>query len=451
MRPFTVFTTLIILSTVASAFAPEAQQPSAPPLGGVQALRPIIRRALTLQEAVEIALKESPVVRGAEEEVNMAIAQVGMAKADPRPIVSTTSFLTTGSLGNVFTTPEGVMPRMIMPAPRSSFFDQNLMLMYPLYTSGRLQALIRQAQAAKSASDADLGAARRDLALEVKTAYRQVLLAQAVTDIFKALSDTTQERLRIDRVAFDEGRIPRFYVLRDEAEHANAQQMLVNAQRDVDVTLVMLKTVMGVSQASQITLSEKLSYESVKYTREELLTLAEKQRPELVAAQQRVEAAQQGIAVARSTYKPQLSLMAMADAMKAKGMGSTAGTTFGVVLGLPVLDGGMRRAQVNEASASLRKAQQDYEKVALQVIKDVETAFLALQAAERNIKTAETVLVSAEEDYRVAQLRYTEGRGINVEVLDALTTRTRARTNHVQALYDYNVARDQLIRAIGQQ
>jgi outer membrane protein TolC len=105
---------------------------------------------------------------------------------------------------------------------------------------------------------------------------------------------------------------------------------------------------------------------------------------------------------------------------------------------------------VKEAAAQTRKAQQDYEKVALQVIKEVETAFLALQAAERNIKTAETALVSAEEDYRIAQLRYTEGRGINVEVLDALTAFTRARTNHVQALYDYNVARDQLTRAIGQ-
>ncbi len=456
MKQFVTLTAVVTMLIASAAAAQEEKkpgdnQPPPPALSNLQASRPTVNQTLTLQEAVEIALKESPVVRGAAEEINRAIAQVGMAKAGPRPILSTTSFLTTGSAGNVFTTPEGVMPRMIMPAPRSNFFDQNFMLMYPLYTGGRLQALIRQAQAGQKASEADLQAVRRDLALEVKIAYRQVLLAQAVTDIFKNLTDTTAERLRIDRVAFDEGRIPRFYVLRDEAEHANAQQMLVNAQRDVDVAFVMLKTVMGVSQASQITLGEKLSYESVAYTREELLTLAEKQRPELVAARQRVEAAQQGVAVARSTYKPQLSLMAMADAMKARGMGSTVGTTFGVVIGLPILDGGMRRAQVNEATAQQRKALLDYEKVALEVIKDVETAFLALQAAERNIKTAETVLVSAEEDYRIAQLRYTEGRGINVEVLDALTARTRARTNHVQALYDYNVARDRLLRAIGQQ
>jgi outer membrane protein TolC len=427
-----------------------AQQSAKQPMDGVFSSRPVINRALALKEAVEIALKESPVVRGAEEEVNMAIAQVSMARAGTRPILSTTSFLTAGSSGNLFSTPSPVMPSNTFGVPRSNFYDQNLTLMYPLYTGGRLKALIRQAQSVKSASDADLEAMRRDVALEVKLAYRQVLLAQAVTDIFKNLTDTTQERLRIDRVAFDAGRIPKFNVLRDEAEHANAQQMLVNAQRDVDIALVMLKTHMGVSQASQITLSDKLDYEKTTDTREELLTLAEKQRPELMAARQRVEAAQQGIAVARSTYQPQFSLMAMADSMKAKRTERLTGATFGVVIGLPILDGGMRRAQVQEATAQQRKAQQDYERVALQVVNEVETALLALQAAERNIRTAETALISADENYRVAQLRYESGRGINVEVLDALTTFTRARTNRVQALFDYNVTRDQLARAIGQ-
>jgi hypothetical protein len=74
----------------------------------------------------------------------------------------------------------------------------------------------------------------------------------------------TEERLRIDRVAFDEGRIPKVYVLRDEAEHADANQMMTNAQRDVGIALVVLKTVMGVHPASQITLSDTLRYESMR-------------------------------------------------------------------------------------------------------------------------------------------------------------------------------------------
>jgi outer membrane protein TolC len=96
--------------------------------------------------------------------------------------------------------------------------------MYPLYSGGRIQALIRQARAAKQASDADLEAMRRELALEVRISYRQVLLAQAMTHVARQREAATTERLRIDRAAFDEGRIPKSYVLRDEAEHADATQ-----------------------------------------------------------------------------------------------------------------------------------------------------------------------------------------------------------------------------------
>lgn len=447
-----------------------AQQNDQQPTGSVFSSRPVINRALSLKETIEIALKESPVIRGAEEEVNMAIAQVNMARAGAAPILSTTTFLTTGSMSSIFSTPSPVMPQNIFAVPRSNFYDLNLTFMYPLYTGGRLKALIRQAQTAKQASEADLQAMRRDLVLEVKTAYRQVLLAQAMQRVAEQRQQATDERLRIDRVAFDEGRIPKLYVLRDEAEHADANQMFTNAKRDVEMSLVMLRTVMGVSPDSQITLSDTLNYEPLNVQSwlsanleptsatpnqpqpniATLLALAEKNRPELMAARQRVETAQSGIAVAKSAYKPQLSLMAMADSMKAKGMERLTGASFGVIIGLPILDGGMRKAAVNEATAQMRKAQQDYEKVALQVIRDVQTAWLALQAAEQNIKTAEAAIAAAEEDYRVVQMRYESGRGINVEVLDTLTALTRARTNRAQALFDYNLAADQLLRAVGQ-
>jgi outer membrane protein TolC len=183
---------------------------------------------------------------------------------------------------------------------------------------------------------------------------------------------------------------------------------------------------------------------------EDLLALAEKQRPELIAARRRVEAVASSITAAKSAFKPRLSLMAMADSMKARDAERFTGATFGIVIGLPLLDGGMRKATVSEATAQQRKSLADYEKVALQVIRDVEIAWLALQAAERNVKTAEIAIAAAEEDYRVVQLRYESGRGVNVEVLDTLTALTRARTNHAQALFDDSVAKDQLLRAMGQ-
>jgi outer membrane protein TolC len=58
-------------------------------------------------------------------------------------------------------------------------------------------------------------------------------------------------------------------------------------------------------------------------------------------------------------------------------------------------------------------------------------------------------LAAAREDYRVARIRYEAGKSIPVEVLDALAARTRAEQSVVQAKYQFNAARDQLLRAVG--
>jgi outer membrane protein TolC len=125
------------------------------------------------------------------------------------------------------------------------------------------------------------------------------------------------------------------------------------------------------------------------------------------------------------------------------------GYTTGVAVALPLLDGGMRRAEVRRAEAEQRRQQEELQRALLQVTQEVTDNWLALRAAEQNVSTAQTAVRSSEEDYRIAQLRYQEGKSVNVEALDALAARTRARVNLAQATFDYQVAADQLRRSLG--
>lgn len=413
--------------------------------------RPKIKQALSLKEAVQIALRESPVLRGAVAELRAAEERVRMARSEKRPQLSANTFTTTGTIGEILSSAPTVMPPALTSLPRRSFFVQNAMFMLPLLTGGRLEALIRQAEAVRSATAAQVEAIRLDVALETKLAYWQALFSQELVKVAQAYIEAMEERVRIDREAAKVGRIPEFWVLRSEAELAYAHQTFINAKRDVEVAMVMLKAIMGVHPDSEITLTDTLTFEPVETDRTKLLAEALAQRPEVQATLQQIEASTEGVRAAKALYQPQVSLMAMADYMTGRGMSGIGGYLVGIVVGLPILDGGRRKALVQENQATLERTLQVLEEVKLKVAKEVDIAIQELLAAAQNVKAAEAEVKSATEDLRVAKVRYEVGRSVLVEYLDALFAYVRARTNYARALYEHAVAKDRLVRAVGRQ
>ncbi len=416
-------------------------------INGVGA-RPLITGPLSLQKAVEIALNNSPILRGVAADFDEATARVKAAQAARKPSLSATTFLTTGSeTGPIYNTPDGVTPQNLFAVPRGAFADQNLMLMLPLLNGGRLQALTRQAQAARDASGFDLQTSRLDVALDTKTAYRQALLALETRKVALARQGATSEQLKNDRAAQAVGRVPGLFVLRDEAEVADAGQDVTNAARDVEIALISLRALMGVRFESDFSLADSLETLKQDDGASDLRS-ALAQRPELQSARARLESARQGDNAARGASKFQAALTGMADLSGARS-GSSGGLSVGVVVGVPIFDGGARRASRDEARAQINRAGADVSRLEIQVEREVAGAQISLRAARQNVAASQAALVWAQESYRVALLRYQGGRATNAETLDALTALTRARTKRARALYEAQIASDQLARATG--
>ena len=409
----------------------------------------VLSGPLSLNEAVTTALRESPMVKGQSAEVEGARARLRRAVADTRLIGSATSHVTAGDGVNMLSGPSSVMPSDMEMIGPSASFNQNLTALFPLYTGGRLKSRVTSARSLYESIQADEETVRQDIQLDTRVAYRRVLWTRAVVDIFQALVDADQERLRIDRAMYDAGKVPLVNVLRNEADLADAQQKLTDARRDLNIARVDLKTVMGVDQKSDFVPSEQLALENLNPEGDTVQQLALESRPELQAVSKRLEAAGAEVKVAHSAFKPQVDFAAVTDWRSQRGAGNDAGVTVGVIASLPLLDGGSRKAQVAEAKADVQNVRQDGEQIKLIVTKQVHTSLLQLTAATQNITTAQAAVKAAEEDYRLAQLRYSSGKGINLEPLDALSALTRARTNLVQALFEQNVAIDMLERAVG--
>jgi len=150
----------------------------------------------------------------------------------------------------------------------------------------------------------------------------------------------------------------------------------------------------------------------------------------------------------RGSSKFQAALTGMADLSGARS-GSSGGLSVGVVVGVPIFDGGARRAGRDEARAQITRAQADVSRLEIQVEREVAGARVSLDAARKNVVASQIALVAAQESYRVALLRYQGGRATNSETLDGLAALTKARTNRARALYEAQLASDQLARAVG--
>jgi outer membrane protein TolC len=469
---------------------------------------PMISQPLSLSQAVALALKHSPQIRGAQQDVLAANAGISAAEADGKLSVSGSLFGAQSSPNGLMSSPGPISPVNLMAVPNGTFLDASVGAMLPIYSGGRVSSAVLAARDESQASGGDLSTTQQNVALLTRVAYRRALYQRALVTAQQRNLDASQAEFALDSERYNAGKLAEVFLFRDRSAVANAQQAVTNANRDWMQALYGLLAVMGIDLRSQVELTDALNVPSATgpatqagestvapadgqgqpaggggaagelmpgvvpsaatqpmqnppalpdlaaaaddagLTR--LLQQAATQRPELLAARQRINAAQSRVDLAKAGFKPQVNLVGMGGLSHGDARGSSGSSyTVGVTVGLPLFEGGALSAAQSEAEARLEKAKQAYQTVDIQVQNEVRDALLSLAAAKQNLATSESALEQAREDYDIQVVRFNAGKGIQVEVLDALAARTAAETQVDQAAYDYAVAQDQAARATG--
>lgn len=430
------------IALILLAFPALAQQP----LGSDG---PQISGPLSVRQAVDRALKSSLEVRMSRAEADAAGQETRAARAMRGPQVSANTYLTAGSMPSLFGSSPGVSPSNVLIAPDRGSLDQNLALMVPLYTGGRLENQVKSAVERESEARAGIDAAGADAALLVRDAYYRALLAAEMEKVARARLDADRATLETTRALFEAGKGLQASVARAEAELADAQRMLTSARNDRAKRLLDLKRAMGVSLDSDVTLSDSLSYASLDRTLDSALAEANRVRAELLAARARLEAAKARTGAARGAFQPQVYGAAMGDVFAPDDNGKRAGGAVGVTVSIPLFDSGQRKAEVGRMAAMQRRADAEVKDLELRVATEVRQAWLDVDTAAENYRTAQAAVQSAQAAYDVVVLRVQNQKSILVEQLDALAALVQARTNVAQALYDHSIAVARLQRAIG--
>ena len=425
----------------------------APPLASAEPL-PRIEGPLTVDQAVDLARAKNLRLKAADADARAMDSMRREALAPFWPQISANGYFNDQRMApNVFTSAGNTMARNYQVFNADQTKDANFTAMYPLFSGGRdyygYQAAARRAEAGQEmrrGTEVDVAMQAR---LDYIAALREAENLRVTGDLVLGIT----ERLRVSREAFEAGRVPRYYLLRDEAEHANAIQMEAMAQSRREQALVALKTTLGVDLSSPITLADRLEYSQTSVSIEEGIRQASEAHPEIKAVIKQREAAQAEVRAAYGNYFPQVGLSYMYDGqwLKNRSESSTTanGYSVGVVVTLPLFDGFLRENALNTAKAKLERAEHAEGLVRQQIARDVNQAALMLRAAQKSVEASEKGLAQAEEEFRVVKERFESGRGIQLEILDSQVSVTRARFNSVSSLAEFNSALAMWLRATG--
>jgi outer membrane protein len=411
-----------------------------------------LTQPLALSDAVNLSLKQNAAILKSQQDVEAAhgivvqIRAVAIPKLQATGGYNYTDALDIGLGGLQF--------------QQEQSWNSGLRLVQSVYEGGRIRSSLRSAKFTREQSIAQHQAVIADTLLEVRRAYYDTLLAEQQIKVRTASVDLLQRELQDTTRRYEAGTVPRFDVLRAEVELANAKPRLSRARNAWRISKNNLANLLGYNLPTglwediPLQLTDRL--EAVPYTIELPAAVAQalERRPELVALRASEGLAKESVTTAKSGYKPSIQVFGgygwRSSAFQSDLTFTVEGWNAGAELNWQVFDGGSAIGRVTEARANERKAAVELDDAGRRIELEVRTAYSTFIEAKEVLDSTEKVVEQAEEALRLAKTRYDAGSGTQLDVLDAETSLTEARTIKNEALHSYMTAQASLARAIGQ-
>jgi outer membrane protein TolC len=311
-------------------------------------------------------------------------------------------------------------------------------------TPSRYQAAVL----GKSASLLDTAKTRDDLFLNVSQGYFSTLRAQKMEIVAQQEVVDLKAHLKIARDQYDFGVVTYNDVLQAEVSLADAQQRLIVAKNDVINIRSALNKVLALPvSAATVLKDEKL--ETRPWGLEEATNAAREQRSDLKAASKRVSQQEKVVTQTKSQFFPRFYTQAGFNWQQNQFL--LHDTLWFGIFGMQwtLFSGLDTKAQVAQAKMKVNQLQEQRKDLDDQVRLDVQNAYLKVRETADRIRTTEKAVIQGEENLRLNEERYKEQVGTATDVIDAQTLLTRTRVNYWTALYDHQMAKAELLWAMG--
>ena len=271
---------------------------------------------------------------------------------------------------------------------------------------------------------------------DLKRKFYAVLLAESLLKLARENQKTFEETIKHTTELFQLGEISGLDLKRLEVEKLKFDTDVANSDRDYEVAVRDLRVTLGGDyRTMDIDVAGALDYQPYEFSLAELRDKALGARPYLKAAQLSERAADASIRLQDAQRIPDVSLGAGINQVPAGG--STF--IFGVGVALPVHD----RNQGERAKALIekKKAQNEQQFIANQVMSDVDKALVAFEIQKRRVELYRTgVLTKVDDIQSLTEFALKAGESSTIDLLDAIRTRRDTLASYYQTLFDYQMA-----------
>ncbi|MDH2916662.1 MAG: TolC family protein [Gallionella sp.] len=423
----------VLAAEAANMFSMVDDSPQKPvPQSGAPCSPIVPGQVLDVLDVVNLALCNNPQTREVWANSRAQAAQVGVSKANYLPSLDLNA---TGS-------------------SNSSGSDQrsvSLTLSYLLFDFGARAANLENARQLLAATSAIQDGTVQAVFLSAVQAYYQVQATQAALDAAVTAERSSKQSAAAADARYGAGSSTRADKLQALTAASQATLNRITAEGNMKKATGALANIIGLDADQVVSLKESNTEpvpEDFEQGVKSLIEEARKRRPDLIAAEAQVKAAEASADSSRAADRPTVSLSASSKQSSGSGLSANV-SSVGITLNVPLFSGRAPAYRTRAAEAKLESLQAQLERVRLQVALDVWNAYQNLMTATQSLRTTAFLLNSAEQSERVALGRYQAGVGNMLDVLNAQNALANARQQRIQSTFDWNISRATLAQVMG--
>ncbi|TVZ27008.1 outer membrane protein [Gillisia sp. Hel_I_86] len=310
---------------------------------------------------------------------------------------------------------------------------------------------MERAKISKLANQYSLEKMKDDIALFVANSYLEVLFNKQNLEVLRSQNTITKDQLSRTQDLVDAGVLPKGDLLEIQATAANEQQRIIVAENNIQISLISLAQLLLIKDYQNFDIVERdyeiVGNEILANSPYELIEKAKEERYEIKIAEEQKSIAEKDVQIAKGAYLPTLSAFYNYNTRYADNdsfnrdftqqLYENDGTSYGLQLNIPILNGFATRNQVKRNMINVERAAYRLEQAALDLEANVYQAYVDAQGALKAYEAAQAALDAQDQAYLYATERFDVGLTNAFDFSQSKVRLENAQTELLRTKYDY--------------